>query len=278
MVYFFDIFMENTLVLRNGNAKLFLSSEDADGFFVVAAEGGIVEPLNEEAALFVDDETQKSDLVDLKQAKTVAGNVFEVEKLGDGRILFGIKDSKMFFMYGGNNTHYLGRKHEGGAYFCQGVCFAWRELTDRGAVYHLLEYDFVGKNELNSQQIVCRKMYSKDYDVYWVNEVEGRKYLRRSQASLIYCQLCRFGGEEFVLHFNPYKGDYELISLRRPSMRRRCSLVFANENFVVKNPKSYNDFMAPRTLGEVLYDIREQAASWWDELYIKVRYNCKWMW
>ena len=99
--------------------------------------------------------------------------------------------------------------------------------------------------------------------------------LSKSQASLIYC---RVKGEEFVLHFNPNKGEYERISLRRPSMRRRCNEVFANENFIVKNPKSYGDFMAPRTLGEFLYDVKERIAGWCDRLYIKARYNGKWMW
>ena len=265
--------MENTLTLHNG--RLILADKGCGKYEIVDAKGGKVEILNDEAALFVDSETKKVDLVDFSRARIVAEDVFEVEKLNDGRILFGVRASNSFFMYGQNNTYHLGAKYQDGAYFCQGSNFAWRELTDTGEVYHTLWYALVGENELNNRHIVCRQLYNPGYDVYLCFESKGRKYLRKSQASLIYC---RVKGEEFVLHFNPNKGEYERISLRRPSMRRRCNEVFANENFIVKNPKSYGDFMAPRTLGEFLYDVKECIAGWCDRFYIKARYNGKWMW
>ncbi len=268
--------MEKRVTLQNGEAKLVLADNGEEETSIVAVEKGSFKILNKNVVLFINELTQKKNLIDWDNRCTLEEDVTKVELLSDGQVLFADKKQDFYLLKHNLEKDNLGRECADGACFFAKFTLTYRKKNEVNGKSGLafLWCETADLNELNGHQLICKEL---DGDVYTVLRMvdEKHKYWDFSQASLIYC---RVKGREFVLHFNPNQGHFEKIELKRPSMRRRCNKIFANENFLVKNAKKYGEFLAPRSWGEYLYDVKEYLAAGFDNMYIKLRQGINWMW
>lgn len=267
---------EKRITLQNGEAKLVLADNGEEGTSIVAVENGSCKILNKSVGLFINNATQQENLIDWDNRCTLEEDVTKVEVLGDGQILFADKKQDFYLLKHNREKEILGEECADGTCFFTNFTLTYRkrnEVTGK-SVLAFLWCRSAELNELNSHQLICQEL---DGDVYTVLRMidEKHKYWDFSQASLIYC---RVKGQKFVLHFNPNQGNFERIELNRPSMQRRCQQIFVNENFLVKNANKYGTFMAPRSWGEYLYDVKEYLAAGFDKLYIKLWHRADWPW
>lgn len=263
---------EKRITLWNGEARLILGDNGSEGTSVVLIEGGDFSFLTKSLGLFVSNFSKKANLIDVDNRIVLVENVQDVEVFGNGNILYSDAERQFYLLRRGREPENIGNAYADKMFFFGNMTLRYRKCDKLSGNVGL---EFVwcrtaDLNEFNNRQLICKNM-DNAYTVLRVVD-EKIKCMDFSQASLIYC---RVKGEEFVLHFRPNQGSFERIELKRPCMRRRCNKVFANENFLVKNAKSYGIFMAPISLGERLYDAYEYIAEICDKLYIKLRNSSK---
>ena len=234
----------------------------------VANVTGKFEELSENWALLTDETTM---IINLETLTVAAEEAQDIELLSDGSLLYardcGLPAKVFYHLTLQGNSRRLGKKYADGAYFYEKHSLTYRQLSETGDVrFGFLWCLTADINALNAHQVVCEKINGEGYDVFRMVG-EDHQYLEASQACLI---KVRVRAQEFVLLFNPERGYFDRIDLTRPSMIRRCDKIFQDVNYVKKNAKQFGLFIAPRTLGEFLYDLWEYAGMLWDKLYLWV--------